>query len=40
MKDFINRIYSKLNPPYIKIGNGNINLYIEKLNEKLAKIIG
>lgn len=29
-----------LTDPYIKIGNGNINLYIEKLNEELAKIIG
>lgn len=29
----------KLMEPCIEIGNGNINLYIEKLNEKLAKII-
>lgn len=29
----------KLMEPNIRIGNGNINLYIEKLNEELAKII-
>ena len=29
----------RLTEPYIKIGNGNINLYIEKLNEELVKII-
>nr|DAR88802.1 MAG TPA: hypothetical protein [Caudoviricetes sp.] len=30
----------RLTDPYIKIGNGNVNLYIEKLNEELAKIVG
>lgn len=29
----------KLMETYIENGNGNINLYIEKLNEELAKII-
>lgn len=29
----------RLTDPYIKIGNGNVNLYIEKLNEEIAKII-
>lgn len=29
----------RLTDPYIKIGNGNVNLYIEKLNEEIAKIV-
>ena len=29
-----------LTNPYIKIGNGNINVFIERLNDELAKIVG